>query len=119
MLLEAQGKLQAESQTPRSTSSVAVGTGETVRTSGDRVETHTVAVILSSSSFCIPGDSLFWGVPDQLVEQAPPPSTPSTPPFSSSASSGRAPSHADLSVQAEEEDASGQGAMPAFTSQQR
>ncbi|KAI9514537.1 hypothetical protein NQZ68_032925 [Dissostichus eleginoides] len=79
MLLEAQGKLQTphrEEEAPRSTASIAVGTGA----------------------------SLFWGAPVSspfLHQEAPPPSSSSPPPppsSSSSSSSCKPPSHTYQSV---------------------
>ncbi|KAK5907840.1 hypothetical protein CesoFtcFv8_005649 [Champsocephalus esox] len=77
MLLESQGKLQTphrEEEAPRSTASIAVGTGETLGR-WELVQRN--------------GASLFWGDPVSppfLHQEAPPPSSPSPPPSSSSSS---------------------------------
>lgn len=105
MLLEAQRKLQSSSQqdtqTPRSTASIAVGTGETGRagqvpglgrggcTSSRRLSAHYVLGTLLLS-----GASLFWGQPDQPVPHE---EVQASPPPSSSASHSSSSSR-DLSI---------------------
>ncbi len=117
MLLEAQGKFrpsgkQVDTQTPRSTASIAVGTGEAVRTgeNGSNSPSLLQYVFMSHALSRLSGASLFWGDPVQPIyheeKRVPPSSSPTTfsspkrptPSSSSPSSSCRPPSHAELAI---------------------